>query len=222
MKRIDDDHMPILHLEADELLSRYESLLKACYVKDIRLRVPTPISDAFHETRIEVERRGLSPQVKLPSILDPNDPDPIFHNGRSIVRYLDEPFLSQFFSGLISLRSASEYVIDSNPARRDDEHERPFMYPNQTLTIQGIAYPATKIRLQRQIIGARRTATAVLLCQFFIGGISQAYTRFQCKWLCNYFGLHQAFSIARKGACPPLPRRKYFLTKCHLLRSLSR
>jgi hypothetical protein len=103
MKRIDDDHMPILHLEADELLSRYESLLKACYVKDIRLRVPTPISDAFHETRIEVERRGLSPQVKLPSILDPNDPDPIFHNGRSIVRYLDEPFLSQFFSGLISL-----------------------------------------------------------------------------------------------------------------------
>jgi hypothetical protein len=154
MKPIDDDRMPILHLEADELLSRYESLLKTCYVQGIRLRVPTPISDIFHKTRIEVERRGLTPQVKRPSILNPNDPDPIFHNSHSIVRYLDEPFRSQFFSGLISLRSASEYVIDPNPARRDDEHERPFMYPNQTVKSQGIDYPASKIRLQRTIIGA--------------------------------------------------------------------
>ena len=144
--------MPTAHLEEGVLISRYESLLRACYLQGTRLRIPTLISDAFHETRIEVGRRGLSTRITLPSVLNPDDPDPIFHN-HSIVRYLEEPFLSQFFSGSISLAPAKSYATQPNSARRDNEHERPFMHSNQIVTINGISYPATDLQLKRQILG---------------------------------------------------------------------
>ena len=142
---------PVSELGNDVLVSRYQSLLHACRVKDLRFLVPTFISDAFHETRIEVERRGISPDIG-PSIINTDDPDPINHD-HSIVRYLEEPYLSQFLSGTISLGHAKDCAADPNPARKDDEQKRMFMHPNQVVTIGEIKYPTSDIEFKIQILG---------------------------------------------------------------------
>jgi hypothetical protein len=113
-------------------------------------------------------------------------------------------------------------VIDSNPARRDDEHERPFMYPNQTLTIQGIVYPATKIRLQRQIIGADELPLPYYFVSFSSEESAKLTRAFNANGYVIISDYTKLFRLLEKELVRHYPRRKYFLTKCHLLRSLSR
>lgn len=88
--------LPIANLEEDELIDRYESLLKACYLQGRRILIPTDIQEIFHECRIEVDRRNLGARITFPAILCPDDGMPVLHQ-KSIIRYLREPHLTDFF-----------------------------------------------------------------------------------------------------------------------------
>jgi hypothetical protein len=143
--------LPINQLEDDELIDRYEGTLRACYLQGKRILIPSDIRNIFDECRVEVDRRTLTARVTLPEMLCPDDEMPILHQ-TAIVRYLREPHLSSFMGGLISFAPAVDYRTQTDVARRDDEHVRPYaIFPDQNTVIGGFEYIATKIRMRRNI-----------------------------------------------------------------------
>jgi hypothetical protein len=145
--------LPIGDLEDDELIDRWEWLLKACYLQGKRILVPTDITEIFYECRDEIDRRNLTARVNLPAILCPDDELPVVHQ-KTMVRYLRQPHLSDFLNGVISFAPAADYRVEPDLARRDDEHARPYsIFPKQTVIIGGNEYIATKIRMRREICG---------------------------------------------------------------------
>jgi hypothetical protein len=140
--------LPIAQLTEQELLARYQGALKACFLRGRSIRIPSDIRALFDEVRVEIERRNLGP-VTLPTCLSPDDPDPIIHE-KAILRYLREPHLSSFLAGTISFAPAADYRNETDAARRDDEHARPFsIFPNQNIDIGGTQYATSEIRMRR-------------------------------------------------------------------------
>lgn len=144
--------MPIGQLTDQEIKQRCESLLRACHQRGNHIDVPHELVRAFKECSQESARRGISNTLDLGQILRRNDPAPVVHPG-SIVRYLREPHLTEFANGVISFAPATSYAQEADPARRDDEHARAYMVPDQVLEFSGVEYPTTEIRMRRTIAG---------------------------------------------------------------------
>jgi len=147
---------PVTQLSEEELLERLESLLMACHVntterpKTKLLRVPGSLIGAFSETYKEVESRGLKEKIKVPKIISESDPAPVFHKNL-LIRYLEEPYLVLFASGMISLRFAKGFKDDPNAARKDDELMREYHGPDGDVNIGGEIYKATNFKIQHHI-----------------------------------------------------------------------
>lgn len=143
--------IPIAQLTDLELRARCEALLRACHQSDSNLQVPDDLIEALRECHDEAHRRGVAAAIDLAEILRRDDPAPILHP-RAIVRYLKEPHLSAFLAGVVSFAPAEVYKDDPSFARRDDEHERPYMVHDQPIKFDnGQSYFGTQIRMRQRI-----------------------------------------------------------------------
>jgi hypothetical protein len=143
--------IPIAQLTELELRRRCEAILRACHQREGHLDVPDDLVDALRECHAEAHRRGIADAIELADILKRDDPAPVVHR-RAIVRYLKEPHLSSFLSGVVSFAPANVYKDDPHFARRDNEHERPYMVHDQPLEFDsGQSYFGTQIRMRHRI-----------------------------------------------------------------------
>jgi hypothetical protein len=143
--------MPIEQLTDGELRSRCEALLRSSHQRENHLDVPEELVAALRECHREAERRGITAEIDLSQILRRDDPAPVVHR-QAIVRYLREPHLAAFLRGVISFAPANLYKNAPDFARRDDEHERPYMVHDQPLNFSGGgSYFGTQIRMRDKI-----------------------------------------------------------------------
>ncbi|MFL6519184.1 MAG: hypothetical protein ACJ8NS_03110 [Chthoniobacterales bacterium] len=145
--------IPIGQLTDEELQCRCQAILRACHQRGNHLDVPAELIEPLEECYREANNRGMTDGIDLSRILRKDDPVPTVHP-RAIIRYLREPYLSDFLRGVISFAPASVYKNDPDFARRDDEHARPYMVPDQIVVFNGGSYPTTRIRMRHNIVAA--------------------------------------------------------------------
>jgi len=133
---------PVWQLTDEQITSRLWNLAKgACFI-DGKLFTSGNVQPEFDSTYIEIKRRGLP--VAIPPIIHPADSNPILHN-TAFVRYDKKDRLKELISGKVNFGNANQYREQENPAQRDDEVARASHYPDQSLKIGEITYPANNL-----------------------------------------------------------------------------
>jgi hypothetical protein len=135
----------------EHLEERLQGLAKNLFLANGQLYVPTDIRQSFFETYEEALRRGMPTKLNVERWILPTDPMPIMHS-ISIVRYSKRQWLEEFREGRIRFTTASKFAALENVAQRDDELQRSWHLANRVLTINGVEYPASNMRLSQPVL----------------------------------------------------------------------
>jgi hypothetical protein len=114
------------------------------------INVPQPIYDAFFTTLAECKKRNVPDSRWFPEIIRTDDPPPTFHED-TLIRYGEREHLDALVTGVISFGPAESYIGAKLESQKDDETRRHHRRPNQVITIGGVQYPASEIKISYDI-----------------------------------------------------------------------
>lgn len=141
---------PIEQFSDEHLRVRIQGLAKSLFFRGGQLTIPSEVSSAFREAVSESDKRGMPATLGLDGLIDPNDPEPVFHEQHR-VRYGSTERLEAFKAGVVSLSPAKCYSALENAAQKDDELLRSWHAADTVFSIGGVDYPASDLVMRRPL-----------------------------------------------------------------------
>lgn len=150
MKSFDSrDPKPLSQLSKSLLLNRAQGLAKNLFFSEGVLSIPENVRKVYDDTFAELEKRGIKcPRLEVESLIARTDPTPRIHD-KTLVRYAGRNRLEDFVAGKVAFGSSHKYDELENAAQKDDEMKRLWHVPDMPVTISGISYPGSNIRIAR-------------------------------------------------------------------------